>query len=504
MAIRTERGFSATERPLRKSSDFAALKVLPYAPWIFAVFFLVLAAFTVFVPSVNHFFSNKTTPLLLVVVMSCVAVGFLTLDVRRVLESVAAYAHSVRSVVEDGRRLEEGIPAQPGMEGLAESINRLLSHVLERYHSSLDLLGSNRVLARELSRLFRLLDSLNDGILAVDTAGRVIFANQVCGAFLNVTPEEARGKLAKECIQDPDVRRMVIEQGTEGSLHSVRTLEFKGEASGGGSNIAVSLGHGVQEGDTTVGQILLFRDIGYIKKVEKQQGEFIDSVARELQAPLTTIRTQIEDLMARTPETMENEQRDKKYSQIYEECDRLSHLIDSLLNMSLMESGAATLEIAPTRLKHLLEECVELSRPQSVKKNIELVTDIPDRLPALNVDKRLFTIAIMNILGNALKFTPAGGTVNVSTSSNEDELSITILDSGAGISEEHLPRIFDKFYRGDTETEGEPAGSGIGLATALQIVRLHGGDIRVSSKVSEGSQFSISLPRSIIDTSSGE
>lgn len=78
MATKTERGFSATERPLRKPSDFVALKVLPYAPWIFAVLFLVLAALTVFLPSVNHFFANKTTPLLLVVVISCVAVGFLT------------------------------------------------------------------------------------------------------------------------------------------------------------------------------------------------------------------------------------------------------------------------------------------------------------------------------------------------------------------------------------------------------------------------------------------
>jgi two-component system phosphate regulon sensor histidine kinase PhoR len=172
--------------------------------------------------------------------------------------------------------------------------------------------------------------------------------------------------------------------------------------------------------------------------------------------------------------------------------------------MSVMESGAAKLDITPTRLKKLIEDCIEVVRSQCDEKNIRLETDLPDRLPVMDVDKRLLQVATMNILGNAVKYTRPGGTITVFTTSTDSEILLHVRDSGIGISESDMPRIFEKFYRCPSEEVAQAAGSGIGLATAQQIVCLHGGQIRVTSKVGEGSVFTIALPRSRVNASHGE
>ncbi|NQU41925.1 HAMP domain-containing histidine kinase, partial [bacterium] len=192
------------------------------------------------------------------------------------------------------------------------------------------------------------------------------------------------------------------------------------------------------------------------------------------------------------------------YNIIYEETHRLSQLIDNLLNLSMLETGAANIHIAPTRLKKLLQDCVDVVLPQCESHSIRLVADLPDRLPTLDLDKSLFTVAIMNILGNAVKYTPDGGTVTLFTVSKEDDFLIIIQDNGIGIPDTYLPRIFEKFFRCPAGEDQKRPGSGVGLATAMQIVRIHGGNIGVQSKIGEGTQFTILLPRSLINSSVGD
>ncbi len=244
------------------------------------------------------------------------------------------------------------------------------------------------------------------------------------------------------------------------------------------------------------------RDISHKKRIESFQGEFVDHIAHEFRTPLTSILAYIEMLI--DGEATDQESKFMFYNIVYEEAHRLAQLIDNLLNLSRLESGMATINCSPTRLKRLLETNLEVIRPQCEKNNQKLVVELDERQPTLNVDKSLFSVAVMNLLGNAAKYTPPGGTITVWTSSNEEQFQINVKDTGVGIEEQELPKIFDKFYRCDTAQDETVTDSGVGLATAQKILHAHGCDISVSSKRGEGSMFSILVPRSLINTSVGD
>jgi len=440
-----------------------------------------------------------------VAALLCVGLLLAWLLTRQRQHRIEADVHRLREALAAAR--EAGtltLPAQaslaPPLGAMARELQDLLDATQQEAEGSLEALVANRLLAREMKRLRALMDALHEGIVAVDTADKVIFANKGMAPFLTVTPAEAPGRNVAECLKPREVLALFNGKSEDAAPHGIRSLELAPENEHGTEHVAVSQSHAFVGNGEPVGELLVFRDISKLKNMQRLQAQFVDSVAHELRTPLTSIRAYVEMLI-------DNEAQDPQmqydfYNVIYEETYRLSALIDNLLNISMMEGGAVKLDITPTRLKRLLEEAIDVIRPQCEKKNIELVVDLPDRLPTLNVDKRLFNVALMNVLGNAAKYTPEGGTVTITTSSHEEELHISVRDTGMGIDEKDLPRIFDKFFRAASAEEIQ--GSGVGLATARQIVQLHGGDISVSSTVGVGSHFLIGFPRTLINTSIGD
>ncbi|MBI3119471.1 MAG: hypothetical protein HYZ00_12325 [Candidatus Hydrogenedentes bacterium] len=410
------------------------------------------------------------------------------------------FARGVQEAIQTRRALPVPLGAPPAFRQAADELDGVLEETRRRSAASTELIAANRLLAREVKRLTTLLDAANEGVVATDATLKVVLANKGAAPFLSMKPEETLGHPIQECLKNQEVVGLLNGQSQEGGARGVRSIELAPEATGTQEHYAVFHSHARWKNEETAGELLLFRDISRIKNSQKLQAQFVDSVAHELRTPLTSIRAYVEMLI--DDEAGDPQMKYDFYNIIYEETYRLSELIDNLLNISMLEGGTAKLDIAPTRLKRVLEEAIDVIRPQCEKKKIDLVVELPDRLPTLNVDKRLLNVAFMNVLGNAAKYTSEGGTVTVSSSSHEEELQIAVRDTGMGISAEDMPKIFDKFYRAPTSAHIQ--GSGVGLATARQIVQLHGGDIRVSSTVNEGSHFIIALPRSLINTSIGE
>jgi signal transduction histidine kinase len=428
-----------------------------------------------------------------------VAAVLLFLRLARERRSMAALAEQLRRV-EPGEHVLVPAGAPHAVARIAQAVNSQRGTGEVAAPASLETLASNRLIAREMNRFLALLNSANEGFIALDSAQNVLFANEAAGPFLSVTPPQARGKAAKDCVQAPAVLALLNGRSEEMALHSTRTVDLPAEAHPEGKHVSVLHSRGQLRDDVPVGELLMFRDISRIKNMQKLQSEFVDSVAHELRTPLTSIRAYVEMLI--DGEASDPQMKYDFYNVIYEETYRLSELIDNLLNISMMESGTAKLDETPTRLKRLLEDGVEVVRAQCEKKEIDLVLDLPDRLPTLNLDKRLFSVAFINILSNAAKYTPEKGTVTLTTSSQEDQIVISVRDTGMGIAEEELPKIFDKFFRSPAADHIQ--GSGVGLATARRIIQMHGGDIRVSSTLGEGSTFSIDLPRALINTTIGD
>jgi len=447
--------------------------------------------------------SNLSVGLLLVLGTSTV-VALSAIHSFSVDRGIRKVADEIKTISRSDNLSGSLVPNRGGqnLKFLIASIDDFLARVKSEQHQALEAIVSNRILARDMQRLFQLIDSVNDGLIVIDSAHKIVFANSASTPFLSVSPSDSRGQLANECIRRPEILNLLDPETDEGPFHVISTVEIPPDEEAGTGHVAAFKYQGRAEDGEAPGQVLVLRDISRIKNVELQQTEFVDSVAHELRTPLTSILAYVELLI--DDKTEDPQAKYDFYNIIYEESHRLSQLIDNLLNISMMEMGTAELAATPTRLMRLLKEDLEVIKPQCQKKNISLVLDLPDRLPTLDIDKQLFGVALMNILSNAAKYTPENGSIFVETESREEEFIINIRNTGHGISEEELPRIFDKFFRSSAARSGDEQGSGIGLSTALQIMRMHGGDIRVESLPEESTQFSLILPRTVINVAIGE
>jgi two-component system phosphate regulon sensor histidine kinase PhoR len=173
----------------------------------------------------------------------------------------------------------------------------------------------------------------------------------------------------------------------------------------------------------------------------------------------------------------------------------LTSLVKNLLNISKIEMGSLTLHKGLVKSDWLFDDCLTTVEGTAQKKNITIERNVPDSFPALFADKELLKVAVINILGNAVKYTPENGHIQFMLTEQDDFIIFEVIDDGYGISKEDLPHIFDKFYRSTDPRVTEQTGSGLGLALTSEIVRLHGGEIEVSSKPDEGSYFKIRLPK---------
>jgi len=179
---------------------------------------------------------------------------------------------------------------------------------------------------------------------------------------------------------------------------------------------------------------------------------------------------------------------------IQSESLRLSQLVDDLLDISRMQAGAMALDCRETDLGRLVEEISQKVEGEMQDKNLEYRIELPPKYPKLSLDKGKLTAALVNMLGNAAKYTPDGGRVTFRVDVNSKQVEFAVTDSGIGISEEDLPRVFERFYRCNDDRVREITGSGLGLALTQEVARLHGGDISVESKLNEGSTFRIKIP----------
>jgi len=226
---------------------------------------------------------------------------------------------------------------------------------------------------------------------------------------------------------------------------------------------------------------------------QQSQKDFVANVSHELKTPLTSIQgfaQAILDDTANTPAA-----RKQAAQIIYDESARMHRMALDLLDLARLEAGTADLEMSAVDVKVLLQSIVEKFIPQAKKADIDLQANIPDDLPVLIADGDRLAQVFTNLVDNALKFTPAHGQVTLSAKKVGAEMELIVADTGFGVENEALPRLFDRFYQADpSRAGGEKHGAGLGLAIVQEIVQAHGGKIGVRSRVGHGTTFTIQLP----------
>jgi signal transduction histidine kinase len=226
-----------------------------------------------------------------------------------------------------------------------------------------------------------------------------------------------------------------------------------------------------------------------LENLEILRRELVANVSHELKTPISALRAHLENVLDGVeqpdPETL---------SVMLAQSERLGRLVDQLLDLSRLESGAVQMHREPTALSPLVAEVLSEVRVQEKASEVRMENEVPDSLPAVLADRERVHQVLFNLLDNAVRFTPAGGEVKVSAHEARDRCEITVSDTGMGISDEHLPKLFERFYRVDTSRSRGDGGTGIGLAIARSVVEAHGGRLRAESEVGRGSAFTFDLP----------
>lgn len=226
-----------------------------------------------------------------------------------------------------------------------------------------------------------------------------------------------------------------------------------------------------------------------LEKTETMRRQLIGDVAHELRTPLTTIKGSMEGLIDGVLNADV-----RTFQQVYQEADRLQRLVNNLQELSKVEAGAYELKPIPTRISVLIDATQARLNRQFDEKGVVLEINVPLDLPLVLADRDRISQVLLNLVGNALQFTPHGGTVQINAWQAEDEVLVSIQDTGIGIPPEHLPHIFTRFYRVDSSRSRAGGGSGIGLTIAKLLVEAHGGRLWAeSSGAGRGSTFTFTI-----------
>ncbi len=384
------------------------------------------------------------------------------------------------------------------LERISEQVREDLESV-EAQLASLRQEQQRLELSHRISELRRrqnetIIDNIADPVLVTDEFDRLVLANPAGQALLAVARDAALRRPLDELGLDAAIVRSVRQcreaDRARARLHMEQTI---GERVWDVSMTAIE----TQSEDGVAaprGVVTVLRDITREKEVAKAKSNFVSQVAHELRTPLASIRAYVEMLV--DGEATDAKTLREYYEIIQTSSERLARLIDNMLNISRIESGTIRVAKEPVSIAVVVKEVVDVLRPQAEEKQIELDEELTPVVHQVLADRDMISQAVLNLLSNAVKYTPAGGRVAVRMSVNEESrrIQVAVSDSGAGIPEQDLPRLFEKFFRVEAN-QHMAKGTGLGLHLVKHLVEtVHGGTISVASQVGQGSTFTITLP----------
>jgi two-component system phosphate regulon sensor histidine kinase PhoR len=341
-------------------------------------------------------------------------------------------------------------------------------------------------LTDERNRSSAILASMVEGVAVVAGDERILFCNWAFEQILELPEGSSQGRTLVEALRQADLIALV-RQALPGAE------EVTGEVEVGTvrrRNFSVTAAPVRAAG--TNGAVLVLHDITELRRLERVRRDFVANVSHEFKTPLTAIQGFAETLLNGALEDRANRRRFVEI--IREHARRLARLTDDLLKLSRIEAGRLELEIRPVPVDALVNSCVETTRLKAEAKGIQIQVDLQRGTPAVRGDSVQLGEVLQNLLDNAVQYTPSGGRIEVISRSNGHDVTFTVTDTGIGIPESDLERIFERFYRVDAARSREAGGTGLGLSIARHIVDAHGGRIWVESAVGLGSRFHFSIP----------
>lgn len=358
-------------------------------------------------------------------------------------------------------------------------------------------------LSQEKAKDEAILASIADGLVAVDIQGKIVLTNDAFAVMLEWKPSETQGKLFTEIITMTDedgkilpASEHLISKTIRERIRTIRTITTKYYKKKNGTifPVAISVSPIIRNNEF-IGAVEVFRDITKEKEIDKAKTEFVSLASHQLRTPLSTVNWYTEMLLAGDAGNVSSVQ--KKYlEEIYTGNQRMVALVNDLLNVSRLELGTFVIEPEPINLTLLMESVVEEQKPQINVKNIRISFSFEKDIPVIQADPKLLRMVAQNLLSNAGKYTPYGGTIELSLSLDmgKKNILLKVSDTGYGIPKNQQNKIFTKLFRADNVKEQNTEGTGLGLYIVKSIIEHSGGRIWFESAENKGTTFYVALP----------
>jgi two-component system, OmpR family, phosphate regulon sensor histidine kinase PhoR len=417
--------------------------------------------------------------LFLILVMLLIVISFLCVrTTSRYSKQIEAATDVAIQLANGNYRARTSVGKLDGTGMLGSAINMLAENLQELAKSQ----------EMQQDRLGALIENMGSGLVLIDSRGYISLINKGFVEIFHMDPTNYLNKLYYEVVDSDEICQLVAEVfRTEQKVSKQLSIPLLIERK-------FFMVYGVPiigKNNVWKGVLLVFHDITELKKLEQIRKDFVANVSHELKTPVTSIKGFTETLLdgaMNNKETLES-----FLSIILKESDRLQSLIQDLLDLSKIEQQGFQLLLKEVDLKLLLEEVITLLSGKAEAKNIRLeFYNKQEKVQIIGDVDRLKQVFI-NLIGNAISYTPSGGDVKIILLEHNEKVRIHVKDSGVGIKKEEIPRIFERFYRVDRARSRNSGGTGLGLAIVKHLVEAHHGQISVRSMLGEGSEFILEL-----------
>lgn len=375
--------------------------------------------------------------------------------------------------------------AQGHMEShLLPASNDEIGQLTRQFNEMTVQLGAHlQALETERSRMAAILDATTDGVLMIDRDGGVQLMNKSAETIFEIQHAEVAGRSLIEVLRHHQILELWESCRRSGEMQTTiieipaRRLYLQ--------CIATPLGRSLP-GNT----LLLFQNLTHLRRLETVRQDFVSNISHELRTPLASLKALTETLQEGA---LDDPPAARRFlDRMVTEVDALSQMVEELFELTRIESGRAPLKVTPVSPCRLISQAVDRLNVQAERAGLTIDIDCPDDLAAVLADARRLEHVIVNLLHNAIKFTPAGGRIQLSAEGAGEFIKFCVQDTGIGIPVDNLARIFERFYKTDrARTSG---GAGLGLAIARHLVEAHGGRIWAESAEGKGSAFYFTIP----------
>jgi two-component system phosphate regulon sensor histidine kinase PhoR len=362
---------------------------------------------------------------------------------------------------------------------LGHSLNLMAEQIYDRI----------RVITQQKNEQIAIMSSMIEGVLAINPESEVLSCNRAAAELFGLQPNAILGRPIHEVIRNAELIDFTTKVLNAKKSMEYRVSIYEPEE----RNLNVVGSRMPAKKGATGGAVLVFSDLTQIQKLEGVRKEFVANVSHELKTPITSIQGYVETLLDGALDDTANAQNFLEI--IAKHATRLGQIVDDLLELSRIEelNDGEVEHLKLTPLIPIVESTIKDFQAAADSRSISIVTQIDNNV-ALALNEKLFSHALSNLLDNALKYSNQGGTVTFRTKLDKTQTILEIIDTGQGISKEHLTRIFERFYRVDKGRSREVGGTGLGLSIVKHIARIHHATLEVESNIGEGSSFRFIFP----------